>query len=141
MPIAEDTAVLEMPAGAGELGAIFVGGFIGALLRAALTEALGARPAHWPWPTFAVNLAAAGLLGYAVAWLGAHHPRTIRARAFLATGVCGALSTFSTVMVELIHLDERSRPRRSRSPTRRRASRAVCSRCCSASGSGEGAAR
>ncbi len=107
-PIAEDTAVLTMPAGPGELAAIFLGGFLGALLRAALTESLGTSPAQWPWPTFAVNLVAAGLLGYAIAWLRSHHPRTIRARAFLATGLCGALSTFSTVMIELIHLGERS---------------------------------
>src|SRR6202012_2733831 len=60
----------------------------------------------WPWPTFAVNLAAAALLGYAVAWLGEHHPSTMYARAFVATGVCGALSTFSTVALELIHLCE-----------------------------------
>ena len=96
------------PVGAGELAAIFGGGFIGAVARAGLADGLGTSPASWPWPTFAVNMLAAALLGYAIAWLGGHHPRTMRARAFLATGVCGALSTFSTVMIELIHLDERS---------------------------------
>jgi len=96
------------PVGAAELGAIFAGGFLGALARAGLEQALDVAPESWPWPTFAVNMLAAALLGYAIAWLGSHHPRTMRARAFLATGVCGALSTFSTVMVELIHLDERA---------------------------------
>ena len=91
-----------------ELAAIFAGGFLGALLRGGLQEALGAAPDRWPWPTFAVNLAASALLGFAIAWLGEHHPRTMYARAFLATGVCGALSTFSTVMVELIHLAQGS---------------------------------
>ncbi len=105
-----DIAAEHLPvatvATAAELGAIFAGGFVGAVVRAALSQALGPSASGWPWPTFGVNLAAAALLGYAIAWLGEHHPRTLRARAFLATGVCGALSTFSTVMVELIHLRE-----------------------------------
>src|SRR6478609_4293467 len=78
----------------------------GALARAALEESLRPGPGSWPWATFVVNLLAAGLLGFAVAWLGEHHPRAMYGRAFLATGVCGALSTFSTVMIELIHLYE-----------------------------------
>lgn len=106
---AAEAAVAQRSAvGAGELAAIFAGGFLGAIVRAALEQSLGSSPASWPWPTFACNLAAAALLGYAIAWLGASHPRTMYARAFLATGVCGALSTFSTVILELIHLDERA---------------------------------
>jgi len=89
-----------------ELGAVFAGGILGVLPRAGLEQAFGAAPGVWPWTTFAVNLAAAALLGYVVAWLGEHHPRTMYIRAFAATGVCGALSTFSTVTVELIHLSE-----------------------------------
>jgi fluoride exporter len=89
-----------------ELAAIFCGGFLGALGRAALEESLKAGPGSWPWATFAVNVIAAGLIGFAVAWLGEHHPRTMYGRAFLVTGVCGALSTFSTVMFELIRLYE-----------------------------------
>jgi fluoride exporter len=93
-----------------ELAAIFAGGFLGAIARSALAQSLGVAPDRWPWPTFAVNMLAAALLGYAIAWLGEHHPRTLYARAFFATGVCGALSTFSAVMIELIHLAERSWP-------------------------------
>jgi fluoride exporter len=89
-----------------ELLAVFVGGALGVLPRAALEQSFGAAPGAWPWATLAVNLAAAALLGYAVAWLGEHHPRTMYVRAFVATGVCGALSTFSTVTLELIHLYE-----------------------------------
>jgi CrcB protein len=91
-----------------ELVAVFAGGVLGALARGGLEHALAPSPGAWPWPTFAVNLAAAALLGYAVAWLGEHHPRTMYVRAFVATGVCGALSTFSTFALELIHLYERS---------------------------------
>src|SRR5262249_28383381 len=74
--------------------------------RAIAEDSWGPVPGAWPWATFAVNVVAAFLLGYAVAWLGEHHPRTMYVRAFVATGVCGALSTFSTVALELIHLYE-----------------------------------
>jgi fluoride exporter len=103
---AEGALAARAPAGPAELAAIFAGGFIGAIARAALEQSLASAPASWPWPTFAVNIAAAALLGYAIAWLGERHPRTLYARAFLATGLCGALSTFSTVVIELIHLAE-----------------------------------
>ncbi len=108
--VEEHVAVAQAraPVGGGELAVIFAGGFIGAVIRAGLEQALGTAPDAWPWPTFAVNIIASGLLGYAIAWPAGRHPRTMRARAFLATGVCGALSTFSTVMIELIHLQERA---------------------------------
>jgi fluoride exporter len=89
-----------------ELCAVFAGGVLGAIPRAALEESLRPSPGSWPWATFAVNLAACAVLGYAVAWLGEHHPRTMYVRAFVVTGVCGALSTFSAVMIELIRLYE-----------------------------------
>ena len=103
----EAAASPQAPVAAGEVAAIFAGGFLGALIRAGLADALAPAPASWPWPTFAVNLAAALLLGCSVARLGGH-PGGARARAFAATGVCGALSTFSTVVAELIRLDERA---------------------------------
>ncbi len=106
--VEEHVAAAPAPVGGSELAAIFAGGFIGALIRAGLAQAMGTAPDAWPWPTFAVNLLASGLLGYAIGWLAGHHPRTMRARAFLATGVCGALSTFSTVMIELIRLSEKA---------------------------------
>ncbi len=93
-----------------ELGAVFAGGVLGALARGAIEQGLSGAPGAWPWPTFAVNLAAAALLGYAVAWLGEHHPSTMYVRAFVATGVCGALSTFSAFALELIHLYEHAGP-------------------------------
>ena len=89
-----------------EVLAVFAGGALGVIPRAAAEQALGAAPGAWPWTTLAVNVAAAALLGYAVGWLGEHHPRTMYVRAFAATGVCGALSTFSAVTVELIRLYE-----------------------------------
>jgi CrcB protein len=101
----EPPAALAAPVDSRELGAIFLGGMIGALARAGLEEALAVAPGGWPWATFAVNLLAALLLGFAVSWLRAKR-HGLYARAFLATGICGALSTFSTVMLELVRLQE-----------------------------------
>jgi CrcB protein len=87
-----------------ELAAVFAGGFIGAIARAALSEELPARAGHWPWATFAVNLAGALLLGLFVTHLQERLPPSMYRRSFLGSGICGALTTFSTMMVELLKM-------------------------------------
>jgi fluoride exporter len=89
-----------------ELVAIFAGGFIGAVGRAALAQSLVARADQWPWATFIVNLAGAALLGYFITRLQERLPPSLYQRAFLGTGICGAFTTFSTVMVELAQMLE-----------------------------------
>jgi CrcB protein len=89
-----------------ELAAIFAGGFIGALARAALAQGLLSGPDQWPWATFIVNMLGAALLGYFVTRLQERLPPSLYQRAFLGTGICGALTTFSTVMVELVKMLE-----------------------------------
>jgi fluoride exporter len=88
-----------------ELGAIFVGGAIGALLRAGLAEALPDPGVGWPWATFVVNVIGAALLGYWFTTL----PHTQYRRPLLTTGFCGALTTFSTVQVELVEMIDAGR--------------------------------
>jgi len=88
-----------------ELGAIFLGGALGALVRAGLAEALPDSGVGWPWATFVVNVAGAALLGY---WFTAL-PHTQYRRPLLTTGFCGALTTFSTVQVELLEMLEAGR--------------------------------
>jgi fluoride exporter len=88
-----------------ELGAIFLGGALGALVRAGLAEALPDPGVGWPWATFLVNLAGAALLGYWFTVL----PHTQYRRPLLTTGFCGALTTFSTVQVELVEMIESGR--------------------------------
>ncbi len=84
--------------------AIFAGGAIGALARAGLGRALP-WPGHgWPWPTFTVNVAGTLLLGYFVTRLQERLPPSTFRRPLLATGFCGALTTFSTLQIELIKL-------------------------------------
>jgi fluoride exporter len=87
-----------------QLAAIFTGGAIGTLLRAALAEAFPHAATAWPWPTFAVNIVAAFLLGYFVTRLQERLPLSAYRRPLLGTGLCGGLSTFSTMEVEILKM-------------------------------------
>jgi CrcB protein len=85
------------------LAAIYAGGVIGALARVGLAEAAPHGPDGWPWGTFAVNMAGALLLGYFVARLR-DHPEDSLAHPFLTTGICGTLTTFATLQLELFEM-------------------------------------
>jgi CrcB protein len=86
-----------------ELAAIAVGGAAGALLRAALVQVTGSS-GRWPWATFAANIVGAFLLGYFATRLQERLPLSAYRRPLLGTGFCGALTTFSTVQVELLSM-------------------------------------
>lgn len=89
-----------------ELAAIFAGGAIGTLARAGLSQALPHSPTEWPWATFVVNIVAVVLLGYFVTRLQERLPLSSYRRPLLGTGVCGGLSTFSTMQVEILKMLE-----------------------------------
>jgi CrcB protein len=92
-----------------ELSAIFAGGFVGAIARAELVEALPYHPGSWPWATFIVNLTGTCLLGYFTTRLQERLPVTAYRRPLLGTGLCGALTTFSTMQLELLRMLDANR--------------------------------
>jgi CrcB protein len=88
---------------------VFAGGCIGTLMRASLSIALPSPPDAWPWATFGVNLAGAYLLGRVLRMVRRGELDTAR-QLFLATGVAGALTTFSALATEVIRLAVESDP-------------------------------
>jgi len=87
-----------------ELAAIFAGGFAGAVLRALVEDWIPHDPARWPWATFSINIAGALLLAWLVTRLQERLPLSAYRRPLLGTGFCGALTTFSTMQVELLNM-------------------------------------
>ncbi len=82
------------------LWAIFFGGAAGGLARAVLERAWPGDGHSWPWVTFAVNVAGTALLAVVIARLD--HRRF--ARPLVGIGLCGALTTFSTLQLEALEL-------------------------------------
>jgi CrcB protein len=81
---------------------VFVGGAIGAPTRYVLDLFIQRRVrGALPWGTLTVNVAGSAVLG---ALLGAGPPPA--AAAFVGTGFCGALTTFSTFGYETVRLLE-----------------------------------
>jgi CrcB protein len=92
-----------------ELLAIACGGALGALVRIAVAQALPPTPGRWPWATFAVNMVGALMIGYFVTRLQERLPVSSLRRPLLGTGLCGALTTFSTVQIELLRMADQHR--------------------------------
>ncbi len=85
-----------------ELAAVFIGGALGALLRGGLSHAWVHDPTQWPWATFVANIVATATLGYVVTRLQERLPLSNYRRPLWGTGLCGGLSTFSTLQLEVV---------------------------------------
>lgn len=86
------------------IAAIFAGGFCGAILRALVGEALPYDGGHWPWATLVVNVAGALLLGWVITRVEDGREPFRHAGRLLGTGFCAALTTFSTLQLELLQM-------------------------------------
>jgi fluoride exporter len=84
--------------------AVVSGGAAGTLARAGVAEVLPVQPGEWPWATFAVNLAGTLILAWLTTRLDEMMPPARYVRFLLGTGLCGALTTFSTLQVETLRL-------------------------------------
>ena len=82
---------------------VMAGGALGAAgrfwLGGTLLRQFGDR---MPWGTLAANLLGAFAIGFLAEWLQARGPAALYWRAFLIVGVLGALTTYSSVMLELM---------------------------------------
>jgi fluoride exporter len=89
-----------------ELAAVFAGGALGTVARTGLSLLATADPGRWPWPTFTVNIVGAFLAGYFTTRLLERLPLSSYRRPLLGTGLCGGLTTFSTMQVETLKMIE-----------------------------------
>ena len=92
-----------------QLAAVFFGGALGALARAIPSDVF--PPGRgWPWATFTVNVLGAAALAWFAVRLVSAPPNRRLLQPFLCTGLCGALTTFSALQVEVIELARTGRP-------------------------------
>ena len=90
--------------------AILTGGVVGALARGGLAELFPAEAGQWPWGTFIANQVGALLLAWLSTQLAEVVVPTRLWRPLIATGLCGALTTFSAFQVETIQIARHDRP-------------------------------
>ncbi|MET7904116.1 fluoride efflux transporter CrcB [Streptomyces sp. NPDC005355] len=85
---------------------VIVGGMVGAPLRYLTDRAVQARhDALFPWGTFAVNVTGCLVLGL-LTGAAAEGAASSQLQLLLGTGLCGALTTYSTFSYETLRLAE-----------------------------------
>lgn len=86
--------------------AVAAGGLVGAPSRYLVDRAVTNRLASdLPWGTFVINMTGSLLLGLLTGLSLGHHLPAVP-KALLATGFCGAYTTFSTFTFETVRLIE-----------------------------------
>ena len=86
------------------LGAIALGGALGAPARYGVAQLVHVAPGSFPWATFWTNISGSFGLGLILALLLERYPASRYLRPFVATGFLGAYTTYSTFAVETVLL-------------------------------------
>lgn len=86
------------------LGAIAIGGFAGGLVRYAIGLALPTPHGDFPAAVFGINVAGSFILALLVVFVLEILPPTVYLRPLIGVGFCGALTTFSTWMLDIDRL-------------------------------------
>jgi CrcB protein len=81
------------------MAVVFVGGCLGGLVRYLVSQGWPGRTPLFPWPTFTVNIAGAFILTLLIVVATDVLGPTTYLRPLLGTGFCGALTTFSSIVV------------------------------------------
>ena len=91
------------------VGALAVGGALGAVSRYAIALAMPTPPNGFPWATLVINLTGSAALGLVLVLLAERFPRRRLLRMTIGTGFIGAYTTFSTFTVEAVTLARQGR--------------------------------
>jgi CrcB protein len=82
------------------VGAVALGGALGALARWAVAAALPHDPGRFPWSTLLSNVTGCFLIGVLMMLVVERWPRRRLVRPFFGTGILGGFTTFSTYAVD-----------------------------------------
>jgi CrcB protein len=86
------------------VGAVSVGGVVGAEARYAVGSMIHPGGGEFPWGTFTVNVSGCLLIGVLMVLISDMWPSKRLLRPFLGTGVLGGYTTFSTYIVDIQRL-------------------------------------
>lgn len=87
---------------------VFIGGGLGSMARYGVSV-FGMRllGQGFPWPTLLINIIGSAVMGLLTGWLAVQGTGPQQLRLFIATGVLGGFTTFSTFSLETVMLYER----------------------------------
>ncbi len=88
-------------------GLVALGGALGAVARYGAGGLVKMTPYGFAWATFGVNVLGSLLMGLLIGWLAKQTTASENLRLFLAVGVLGGFTTFSTFSLDVFQLLER----------------------------------